>query len=348
MHLPPPCGPVSRQMSTVILGAGPEPTAVPVAAPDAAEVLRDRDVQLALWMAYELSYRGFDGVDDRQEWSPEVLRLRTTLEDLLEQDLRAATRARLEGAGVGGQADGPVDGSVGDSVGGSVGDRLLRLVEDDDGPHLSAYLRREATWEQMSDFLRERSVQQLKESDPQSFLLPRLEGAAKVALAEIQYDEYGAGRPEGLHQHLFAQALQSVGLDPTYGAYASEVSAISLASANVMSLFTLNRRLRACGIGHFAAFEASSSVPSRRIASGMERLGMPEAAATYFLEHVEADSVHEQVAARDLCGSFVEQHPTSVDDVLFGAACALHLDALSGAELLDRWASDGVSEGLAS
>jgi hypothetical protein len=115
-----------------------------------------------------------------------------------------------------------------------------------------------------------------------------------------------------------------------------------------MSLFALNRRLRACGIGHFAAFEASSSVPSRRIAAGLERLGMPAATATYFLEHVEADSVHEQVAARDLCGAFVVQHPSRLDDVMFGAACALQLDALSGAELLARWASDGADEGLAS
>jgi len=56
-----------------------------------------------------------------------------------------------------------------------------------------------------------------------------------------------------------------------------------------MSLFALNRRLRGAAVGHFAAFEASSSVPSRRIAAGLERLGMPEQAALYFHEHVEAD-----------------------------------------------------------
>ena len=49
--------------------------------------------------------------------------------------------------------------------------------------------------------------------------------------------------------------------------------------------------LRGAGLGHFAAFEASSAVPSRRIAAGLQRLGMPAAATAYFLEHVEADSV---------------------------------------------------------
>jgi hypothetical protein len=207
---------------------------------------------------------------------------------------------------------------------------------------LSGYLRRDATREQITDFLRERSVQQLKESDPQSFLLPRLGGPVKVALAEIQYDEYGVGDPARLHQRLFADALAAAGLDPAYGAYLGEVSAISLASANVMSMFCLNRRLRGAAVGHFAAFEASSSVPSRRVSAGIVRVGLPAAVSTYFDEHVEADAVHEQVAARDICGGLVALEPHLRGDVLFGAAAALHLDALSATELMERWADDSA------
>ena len=59
--------------------------------------------------------------------------------------------------------------------------------------------------------------------------------------------------------------------------------------------------------------------------------------AAYFHEHVEADAVHEQVAARDICGAMVAEDPTLADDVLFGAACCLHVGALSSAELLRRW-----------
>jgi Iron-containing redox enzyme len=324
MNLPRPCGPVSELMAELMMGEA----WVPTAALGDGPVLTDRDVQLALWTAYELSYRGFDDVDAAREWDLRVLELRAQIECRFEEELRAATRSRT--------------GQVGDQ--GSIGDQLLDLVQADEGPHLSAYLRRDATSEQMREFLRERSVQQLKESDPQSFLLPRLEGAAKVALAEIQYDEYGAGRADRLHQTLYVRALESVGLEPAYGAYVTEVSGISLASANVMSLFALNRRLCGAGLGHFAAFEASSAVPSRRIAAGLERLEMGPEAAAYFLEHVEADSVHEQVAARDLCGSFVEVHPELRQDVIFGAACALHLDALSGAELLGRWRSDDTEQ----
>jgi hypothetical protein len=328
MLLPTPCGPVSGHMTDLMAGREPRQTAT--ISPDGS-VIEDRDLQLALWMAYELSYRGFDDVDPAREWDPEILGLRGEIEVRFERELRVATRDRTE--------------RVADDI--SIGDEILDLVAAAEGPRLSAYLRRDATADELRDFLRERSVQQLKESDPQSFLLPRLAGAAKVALAEIQYDEYGAGRVENLHQTMYARTLDAVGLDARYGAYVEEVSAVSLAGANAMTLFALHRRLLGAGLGHFAAFEASSSVPSRRIAAGLERLDMGADAAAYFEEHVEADSVHEQVAARDLCGAFVADHPSLRQDVIFGAACALHLDALSGSELLERWHA-GCSQDQAS
>lgn len=60
-------------------------------------------------------------------------------------------------------------------------------------------------------------------------------------------------------------------------------------------------------------------------------------ATRFYDEHVEADAVHEQIAAHDMCGALVEDEPTTRGDVLFGAACALKLDALLATHLLDRW-----------
>ena len=316
MHLPHPCGALSAYVIESLSGLDAHRPPV-----GRGPVLEDRDAQLALWTVYEMSYRGFVAVDPRLEWDIELIELRLGLEERFESELRAVTGERVAEA-LARTAD--------------VGDLVLSLVEEDEGPHLSAYLRRSATIDQMRGYLRERSIQQLKESDPQAFLLPRLQGPAKVALAELQYDEFGGGMPSRLHQDMYARTLAAVGLEPAYGAYIDEVSAISLAAANVMSLFGLNRRLLAAGVGHFAAFEASSSVPSRRVAAGLERLDLSPA-AEYFDEHVEADAVHEQIAARDICGSLVRDDPALRGEVVFGVLCALHLDSLSGAELLSRW-----------
>ncbi len=339
MRLPRPRGPLSRAVVESLAAplTGPARTATdalgrPVVDPGDladlnasfpadASVLTDADQQLTLWVLHELSYRGFDGVDPDLEWDPTLVAVRRAIEARFEQALREACAPVLA------ELDPDAD----------LGDTLLAMAADAPGPSPAAHLHRHADVEVVRDYLRERSVQQLKESDPQCFVLPRLEGSAKVALAELQYDEFGAGRPERLHQRLYAEAMTAAGLDPTYGAHVDDVSALSLACANLVSLLALNRRLRGASMGHLAFFEASSPVGSRKIAAGVERLGMPAAVAAYFHEHVEADSVHEQVAARDICGAMVEADPSLRDDVLLGAAACAHLDELSATELVERW-----------
>jgi len=259
MQLPNERGPISRHVIQA-LATGEDHATPPAIGP--GDVLHDEDVQLALWVIYELHYRGFEGVPPDREWDAGLLTLRLAIERRMEQELRDATRHVMP--------DLPTEGDI--------GQQLLALVAADDGPSPAAFMHRTATREQLVDYLRERSVQQLKESDAQSFVLPRLDGPAKAALAELQYDEYGGGRPERLHATLYADALEAAGLDRTYGAYINDVSALSLACANVMTMFGLNRRLRGAAMGHLAAFEASSSVPCRKIAGGLERVGFPEEA----------------------------------------------------------------------
>jgi hypothetical protein len=311
-------GPISGWVVDVLTDAT---RAAPPALTD-GDLLTDADTQLALWVSYEMHYRGFEGVHPDAEWDPEVLGLRRRIESRMETQLRAATREAVTGV-----------------VTSDIGQALLEMGQDSSGPGIAAYLQRQASADEMRDYLRERSVQQLKESDPHSFVLGRLDGPAKVALAELQYDEYGAGRPERLHSHMYAMALEGAGLDSRYGAYTQTLTGSSLAAANAMSLFAFNRRLLGASMGHLAMFEATSSLPCRKIAAGIERLGFPSVVAAYFEEHVEADAVHEQLAARQICGALVADDPDSRGEILFGAATCMYLDDLVGADLLVRWSS---------
>jgi hypothetical protein len=81
----------------------------------------------------------------------------------------------------------------------------------------------------------------------------------------------------------------------------------------------------------------TSSLPNRAYANGLRRLGGDTTATRFYDEHVEADAVHEQIAAHDLCGSFAAAEPEAAPDVLFGARCALAVDALWAADLLAGW-----------
>ena len=325
MRLPSPRGPLSTAVFSGLASPGPfavDASVTRQASAD-ADLLHSDDLQITLWAAYELHYRGFDDVGDEREWDPGVLRLRRELEEAFE----LAVRRLVPTPGVDGR-DFPT--------------QLRGVIEAAEGPPLAAYLHRRADHDQVLAFLRQRSLYHLKEADPHAFVLPRIDGRAKVALAELLYDEFGAGRPQALHSTLFADALSGAGLDPAYGAYVDETPATTLAVNNLMSLLGLHRRLRGAALGHLAAFETTSSVPSRKIAGGIERVGLPDVVAAYFHEHVEADAVHEQVALRHICGAFVAAEPDLAGDVLFGAAACLAVDAIAAGELLASWTGDGL------
>ncbi|WP_344112474.1 iron-containing redox enzyme family protein [Kribbella alba] len=315
MQLPPPRGPLSAWLIGRLEGRGsPMPSSITV---DRTSPWADEDLQLALWCCYELHYRGFDGVTPDAEWDPEILAFRARLEKPWSEWLTSSFQPVV--------TDDPVSR------------QLRELIDTDDGPPLAAHLHRHADLDQFREFVRNRSIYQLKEADPHSFGIPRLDGPAKAALVEIQADEYGGGRPERMHAELFRTTMRWLGLDDTYGHYVPDVPAVTLAISNLMSYFAVHRRWVGALVGHLAALEMTSTLPNRRYAAGAARLGASEAQARYFTEHVEADAVHEQIAAHDLCDGYAAQHPEAAGDILFGAACSLGLDNLFARDLLARW-----------
>jgi hypothetical protein len=82
---------------------------------------------------------------------------------------------------------------------------------------------------------------ELAEADPHTFGIPRLMGEAKVAMVEIQFDEYGSGDASSMHSTLFGDTLTALGLDPTYGSYVEVLPGVTLASVNLVSMFALHR-----------------------------------------------------------------------------------------------------------
>ncbi|WP_320066265.1 iron-containing redox enzyme family protein [Micromonospora sp. RTGN7] len=321
--LPCPRGPVSAALVEA-LRQPPHDLPVGLGAefdPDGGEPdpLTDEDLQLTLFLCYELHYRGWAGVADDWEWQPVLLALRARAERVFEAALR-----RLVGPP---QAVLP----------GGVPQALAALVAAADGPPLAAAVQRRATLEQFREFVVHRSIYHLREADAHSWGLPRLGGPAKAALVEIQMDEYGNGRLDRMHAELFRRTMGGLGLDTDYAAYLDRVPAVTLATNNLISLFGLHRRLRGALLGHLAAFEMTSSLPNRRYGNGLRRLGLDEEVARFYDEHVEADAVHEQIAAYDLCGGLARAEPALASDLLFGAAAALAVDGLFAGHLLDAW-----------
>jgi hypothetical protein len=327
VQLPMPRGPLSERLVSDLrrppqrLPEFEERARELVIAVTARDALLHDDLQLSLYVLYELHYAGFDGVDPDWEWAPDLLGARAVLEGVVEKALRSRV---------------PVP-PLPEPSAPAVAEALVALVAADDSPSSSCFLATHATHEQFREFLVHRSLYELKEADPHTWAIPRLSGRPKAALVEIQVDEYGGGCPERVHAALFARAMRALDLDDAPNAYLDLVPAATLASVNAMSLFGLHRRLRGAIVGHLAAFEMTSTAPNRRIGKGLRRLGLDRDATWFFDEHVEADAVHEQIAAHDLCGSLAEDEPGLVGDLLLGAATALTMEGLFASHVLSAW-----------
>ncbi len=311
--LPAPRGPLSDAVLAALTGARP---AAGLPLPRDVDPWSE-DVQLALHVLYELHYRPQAGVDDALEWDPDLLRLRAALERPFLAALREATSGSDD-----------VDAALAP---------LLREPVRGTGP--SWHLASDAgeLW-QLREYAVHRSVYHLKEADPTSFVLPRLDGQVKAAVAVVQADEYGAGRVERMHASLFAALLRELGVDDGYGAHVDAVPASTLAMTNGASLLALHRSLRGAAVGQAVMVEVTSSPGSRRLSSAFARLSPGTAGRAFYDEHVEADAVHEQVLRAGVA-DLVAREPGVAADVVLGVEAGLLLEDRFADDVMAAWAA---------
>lgn len=329
MAVPAPRGEISAILVDVLRGEG-DPESFRAAASalstrytEPSGILSDDDVQLSLTLLYELHLQGIRGVDDRWEWDPALLAARACLERPLDRAIRSVAADRVTRART--------------MFGTDVVQALWDMTAPTREPGLSGFMATEADVEQFRELVIHRSLNQLREADVYTFGIPRLSGPPKSALLEIQIDEYGQGRLDRMHSRLFAGTMRELALSDTYASYLDAVPAVTLATLNALSYFGVHRRNLGALVGHLCAIETTSALPSKKYAAGLRRLGYGSAATLFFDEHVEADSVHEQIAVRDLAGGLVAERPELLDDVLVGTAACLALDDLLGQHITECW-----------
>ncbi|WP_330177409.1 iron-containing redox enzyme family protein [Streptomyces sp. NBC_01498] len=302
------------------------------AADDAAPY--GEDLHLALYLCYELHYRGFCGVDPAWEWDPALLAFRATLERHFLDALRADTKRRAD-----------VDEALADL-----------LVEPPDGTSVSHYLRDEGELWHLREYAAQRSVQHLKEADPYAWVIPRLRGRAKAAMAAVEFAEFGAGHAGRSRSRLYADLMTDLGLDAAYGRYVEVTTGEMLASVNLMSMFGLHRALRGALVGHRAAVEAVSVPAARRLAEAMRGAGAGGAAVRFYGAYAPDDTpsgegTHDPaghltadpaLVRREVVGGLLDDEPWLETDVAFGVDATGVLDARLAERLLTAW-RDGLS-----
>ncbi|HME50451.1 iron-containing redox enzyme family protein [Mycobacterium sp.] len=319
--LPRPQGPLSAVVLDLLMR---DPSAAAADAPPGEYDPYGTDLQLALYACYELHYRGFAGVDPGWEWNPRLLALRARLEDAFIGEVRRDA----------GQI-GPDDNAATEM------DALSLEPAQGEGP--SYHLRDAGTWDQMREYFVHRSLYHLKEADPHAWAIPRLIGQAKASFVAVEFDEYGGGHGERLHQQLYADLMAAAGLDHSYLGYLDAVPGETLAVVNLMSYFGLHRSMRGAAVGHFAATEITSPPGSRRLVDALERMGAPQACVGFYREHVEADAVHEQVVRADVVGDLLAREPHLSRDVVFGIRARDVVENRLADSMMARWRAGQTS-----
>ncbi|MEA2702676.1 MAG: hypothetical protein QOD63_621 [Actinomycetota bacterium] len=315
--LPRPRGPLSAHILDHLTEPVHPVPDFPVGIDVGDDTLVGDDFHLALYVCYELHYRGFAGVDAAWEWEPSLLALRRLLESAFEAALRSEVPYFV-----------PTDVEA-----------ALAEALTGDGPSLSGFMAERGTRAHFREFAIHRSAYQLKEADPHTWCIPRLSGGAKSAMVLIQADEYGDGLPGGTHAELFAETMQALGLDPSYGAYIDVLPGTTLATVNLVSMFGLHRRLRGALVGHLAGFEMTSVGPMGRYSQALRRLGLPRAAHRFYDVHVEADVVHGAVASTRMAAGLASQEPELAGDIIFGAGALTAVETRFARQVLASWDS---------
>ncbi|QXC59458.1 iron-containing redox enzyme family protein [Aquihabitans sp. G128] len=314
--LPQPRGPLSTALFLHWSGGADLADHPALADLDRLDPLADDDLQLALWCCYAPHYRGFDGLPADAEWDPETIAFRNQLEARFEAALRDEHRPEAL----------PADPVV-----------ALRVVATWAGPPLARTIEEEGERFHLEEFAIHRSAYQLKEADGHTFGLPRLTGAGRAAMVEIQADEYGGGRPGEAHSELFAAAMDELGLRSDFGHYVDRLPGVTLATDNLVSLFGLNRRLRGALVGHLALFEVCSVTPMSRYLAAARRVGGLPALERFYAVHVEADVHHARLALDGMVAPMAAAEPELAADIVFGAVALAHVEKRFARHVLQAW-----------
>lgn len=288
-----------------------------------ADPLNDDDLQLALYLCYEVHFRDLTGLD--WEWDLDLLAFRAQLENAVVTQLREEISPLTSRR--------PVD----------VVAEIEQLVVTSRTASIATYFRDGGSLDQLREFCVHRSVAHLREGDAQAFAIARLPRDAKTSLIEIQHFNSGAGHADDSRSTLFAATMIALGLDDSYGSYVEMLPGVTLATANLVSMFSLHRRWRAQLVGQLTSLDMTSAQPREDYRRALERFGVGPAGRRFYDAPGELDAHRGDVARRRLVAGLLRGEPGLGPDVIFGAAAMMLVEENFTRHLLNAWGRERTS-----
>ncbi|MGG6297125.1 iron-containing redox enzyme family protein [Leptolyngbya sp. AN02str] len=139
-----------------------------------------------------------------------------------------------------------------------------------------------------------------------------------AVLTRLLVEEYGAGRLPRKHSSYYLTMLEELGMQTEPEAYLDAVPWEVLATINHSFLLTERKRyfLRYIGGLFYIELTVPAAFSSYQVAA--ERLGLSDAAMTYWKLHIKVDELHGKWMLNDATLPLVDQYPVDAWELLWG------------------------------
>ena len=253
------------------------------AGPEALDRLRGADAHdrrdrfLTLLAIYDLHTAPLEQVGDvaRHQGHPAVAELKARLEADWLDELDAAWA----------NAGALAEARTADEV-----VRAMRAVAARDRlPDAYRWLAKTADWRQVVDFLALEGGPDGGFDDLVAICQVGLSGSAKLELGKNYWDEMGQGSAEGVHTTLYENLVAAIEM-PHIPRELLPVEALERAALG--GLLATNRWLQPEMVGALGLLELQAGPRCRMVLQAFDRLGAPQDAYPFYVEHAEVDPVH--------------------------------------------------------
>lgn len=197
------------------------------------------------------------------------------------------------------------------------------------GDPLFDYLAERASLDEMRWFLAQEMAGEAGFDDLVALTQLRFPSEPKLEMAHNYWDEMGGGHAKAMHGPMLARlgeslALASLAVTPVWE---------SLALANLMAGFALDRRYAFHSVGALGAVELTAPGRCKLVTRGLERLGVGTDARKYYALHASVDVVHSRLWDEHVVVPLVRARPEVARFIAEGALARL----AAGARTFDRY-----------
>lgn len=196
------------------------------------------------------------------------------------------------------------------------------------------YLREQMTAAGYRHLLAIGSIDGLVEASHLCRILGGVGNEIQSTLTRVLIEEYGGGRLPRKHSTFFAQMLAEFDMSTEPEAYFDLVPWEVLATINHNFLLTDRKRHFLRYNGGLTYFEVAGPVTYRNYVAGVQRLGLSEAAMSYWELHIREDERHGRWMLDEVAIPLVDRYPQDAWELVLGYDQAQSMGDRAGAAVV--------------